>query len=216
MTPLFVTRPFRRKDWLLGAAVSVVCCLGFSATPLAQAVNDAPGRPRTRPECSRRPDCKLPDQGSWRRISPRLLYFHPSEAKDGSFTITARVDKHFLRARIALLAPAVKDGVASWNGPNGGTAPLVELGQAHSEGACWRVGNAAGKEDETRLCAWNSKLAVDEPTPKEPPPNSKDFVYYGMRAGMCNAIESRSGIDTDHARIVTKKSRDAAIILCRG
>jgi hypothetical protein len=31
---------------------------------------------------------------------------------------------------------------------------------------------------------------------------------------MYDAIESRSGIDTDHARIVTEKSSDAAIIVC--
>jgi hypothetical protein len=129
------------------------------------------------------------------------------------FTISETVHKRFLRARIILSAPASKEGVAYWNGPNGENT-LVELGPAHSEGACWRVGDAKGK-DETRLCAWNPKLVTDEPTPKEPPADTKDFVYYGMRSGTYDAISSRVGTDTDHALIVTKKSRDAAILVCR-
>ena len=125
--------------------------------------------------------------------------------------LVGHVRKHFLKAEVNLSAPTSKDAVASWNGPNG--ERLVELGPAHSEGACWRVGNAKGK-DETRLCAWSS-LAVFEPTPKEPPANTKEFVYYGMRVGMYDAIASTVGIDTDRARIVTKKIRDAAILACR-
>jgi len=209
-------RPIRRKDWLVATALAAVCSVGFSAALFAQAVDDefrAAREHGLNATGVRIANCLIKVRGV--EYLRGFCTFIPSKAKDGSFTITADVDKHFFQARVALLAPAGKDGIASWNGPNGGTAPLVELGQAHSEGACWRLGDAKGK-DETRLCAWNSKLAVDEPTPKEPPPDSKDFVYYGMRAGMYDAIEARSGIDTDHARIVTKKSRDAAIIFCRG
>jgi hypothetical protein len=137
--------------------------------------------------------------------------FIPSDKKDGSFVIAKHVNKRFLEAKIILSAPASKDAVAYWNGPNG--ERLVELGPAHSEGACWRVGEAKGK-DETRLCAWSS-LAVNRPTPKEPPADTKDFVYYGTRVGMYDAIDSKVGTDTDRARIVTKKSRDAAILVCR-
>ena len=78
--------------------------------------------------------------------------FIPSDKRDGSFVIARHVQKHFLEAQVVLSAPASKDAVAYWNGPNG--ERLVELGPAHSEGACWRVGSAKGK-DETRLCAWS-------------------------------------------------------------
>jgi hypothetical protein len=214
---IMTNRPIRRKHSLLAAALVVVCCVGFSATLFAQAVDDDELRAAREHGQSatgvRTANCLIKVRGV--EYLRGFCTFIPSEAKDGSFTIVGHVEKHSLQARVVLPANASKDGIASWNGSSGGTTRLVELGQAHSEGACWRVGDAKGN-DETRLCAWNSKLAIDEPTPKEPPPNSTDFVYYGMRAGMYDAIEARSGIDTDHARIVTKKSRDAAIILCRG
>jgi hypothetical protein len=205
----------RIRDWLLAATLAVNCCVAFPASLSAQDIGDDDELRATRvhgPYASglRTAKCLIKVQGI--EYLRGFCTFIPSDKKDGSFHIVTTVNKHFLKAEVVLSAPASKDAVAYWNGPNG-ERTLVELGPAHSEGACWRVGNAKGK-DETRLCAWNS-LAADQPTPKEPPQDTKDFVYYGMRIGMYDAIDSKVGIDTDRARIVTKKSRDAAIINCR-
>jgi hypothetical protein len=201
----------------LAAALAVIGCIASSATLSAQGV-DVDDELRAAREHGqnasgvRTANCLIKVRGV--EYLRGFCTFIPSDEKDGSFTIAGNVHERFLRARIILSAPASKDGVASWNGPNGEGTLLVELGLAHSEGACWRVGDVKGKA-ETRLCAWNSRLAVDEPTPKEPSEHTKDFVYYRMRLGMYDVIASRAGIDTDHARIATEKSRDAAIIVCR-
>jgi hypothetical protein len=208
--------PIGWKDLLFVIVLMAACCIAFSAKLSAQGI-DVDDELRAAREHGqnatgvRTANCLIQVRGV--EYLHGFCIFIPSDKKDGSFTLSEHVHKHFLRAKIVLSAPASKDGVASWSGPDGGRT-LVELGPAHSEGACWRVGDAKGK-DETRLCAWNSKLAVDEPTPKAPPADTKDFVYYGMRTGMYDAISSRAGIDTDRARIVTEKSRDAAIIVCR-
>jgi hypothetical protein len=206
--------PIAWRDWLLAATLAVICCIAFPATLSAQDIHDDDELRAAREHGQnatglRTANCLIKVQGI--EYVRGFCTFIPSDKKDGSFVIARHVNKRFLEAKVILSAPASKDAVAYWNGPNG--ERLVELGPAHSEGACWRVGNAKG-EDETRLCAWNS-LAVDQPTPNEPPQDTKDFVYYGMRVGMYDAIDSRIGIDTDRARIVTKKSRDAAILLCR-
>jgi hypothetical protein len=204
------------KDWLFLIVLTATCCIAFSATLSAQdtGADDELRAAREHGQNAtgvRTVNCLIQVRGV--EYLHGFCTFIPSDKKDGSFTLVEHVHNHFLRAEIVLSAPASKDGVAYWSGPDGGRT-LVELGPARSEGACWRVGDAKGK-DETRLCAWNAKLAVDEPTPKEPPAETKDFVYYGMRTGMYDAISSRDGIDTDHARIVTDKSRAAAIISCR-
>ena len=204
--------PITWRDWLLAATLVVICCI--PATLSAQDFHDGDELRAAREHGQnatglRTANCLIKIQGI--EYVRGFCTFIPSDKKDGSFVIAKRVDKRFLEAKVILSAPASKDAVAFWNGPNG--ERLVELGLAHSEGACWRVGDAKGK-DETRLCAWSS-LVVDQPTPKEPPADTKDFVYYGMRVGMYDAIDSRVGTDTDRARIVTKKSRDAAILVCR-
>jgi hypothetical protein len=209
-------RPGVGQGGILAAALAVVCCIVCSVTLSAQGV-DVDDELRAAREHGhatgvRTANCLIRIQGA--EYLHDFCTFIPSDAKDGSFTLAARVNKQFLSAKIILSAPASKEGVAYWNGPDGGRAPLLELGPAHSEGACWRVDDASAKGG-TRICAWNSKLAVEQPTPKEPAAGTTDFIYYGMRAGMYDAIVSRTGIDTDHARIVTAKSRDAAIIDCR-
>jgi hypothetical protein len=206
--------PIAWRDWLLAATLAVICCIAFPATLSAQDIHDDDEFRAAREHGQnatglRTANCLIKVQGI--EYVRGFCAFIPSDKKDGSFVIAGHVQKRFLEAKVILSAPASKDAVAYWSGPNG--ERLVELGLAHSEGACWRVGDAKGK-DETRLCAWNS-LAVDQPTPKEPPADTKDFVYYGMRVGMYDAIGSRVGVDTDRARIVTKKSRDAAILVCR-
>jgi hypothetical protein len=195
----------------LAATVAVICCVVFPATLSAQDDDELRAAREHGQNATgvRAANCLIKVQGM--EYVRGFCTFIPGDKKDGSFAIASRVNKRFLEAKVILSAPASKDAIAYWNGPNG--EKLVELGPAHSEGACWRVGDAKGK-DETRLCAWSS-LAVDQPTPKEPPADTKDFVYYGMRVGMYDAIDSKAGIDTDRARIVTKKNRDAAILVCR-
>ena len=200
------------REWLL--ATTLACWVGFPAAPSAQTIDHddrlREAREQGSPTGLRTANCLIKIQGI--EYLRDFCTFIPSDTKDGSFEIVTVINKRFIKAKVVVSAHARKDAIAYWNGPNA-ERQYVELGPAHAEGACWRVGNAKGK-DETRLCAWSS-LAVDQPTPKEPPENSKDFVSYGMRVGMYEAIDSRAGMDTDHARIVTRKSRDAAIINCR-
>jgi hypothetical protein len=211
---VFVTGHFQHFDWrgwLRVAAFAIIGCVSLAAKSSAQVVDDDELNDARQhgPSGLRTARCLIKVRG--------VVYLHdfctfiPGDKKDGSFSLAASVDKRFLDFKVILSAPDSKVGVAysklDWDG-------RVELGPAHSEGACWRVGDAKGKHKETRLCAWNS-LAVDQPTPEEPTLKRKDYVYYGERMGMYDGIASRAGMDTDHARIVTKKSRDAAIINCR-
>jgi hypothetical protein len=160
--------PIAWRDWLLAATLAVICCIAFPATLSAQDIHDDDEFRAAREHGQnatglRTANCLIKVQGI--EYVRGFCAFIPSDKKDGSFVIAGHVQKRFLEAKVILSAPASKDAVAYWSGPNG--ERLVELGLAHSEGACWRVGDAKGK-DETRLCAWNS-LAVDQPTPKEPP-----------------------------------------------
>lgn len=194
------------------AALAVICFTALSTNVSAQDIDDnydppAAGEPLTGPRTAK---CLIEVQGT--EYLRDFCSFLPSNQKDGSFTIAEYVINRSVEAKVILSSPGSKVGVAYWSGPSGGRTDH-ELGPAHSEGACWRVGDVRGKA-ETRLCAWSTP-AVDQPAPKAPPADTKDFVYYGMRVGMYDAIDSRDQIDTDFARIVTKKNRDAAILRCR-
>lgn len=196
---------FRGTSWKDGLLtfLTVVGCVGCSARLVAQDAERLAVRQRG-PAGVRTAKCLIKIHGV--EYLHDFCAFIPGSTQDGSFTIaTFRVE-----AKVVVSAPASKRGVAYWNGPSRKGAATTELGPVHSEGACW-TGDPKGAS-EIRLCAW-STLAADRPTPSEP---RTGIVYFGMRDGMYDAIVSSEGMDTDHARIITKKSHDAAIIFCRG
>jgi hypothetical protein len=127
--------------------------------------------------------------------------------KIGSFRITT--DKG-LSAQVRV--KAVQEGYASWSGPQGGDATAMPLGDVYSDNrGCWR--DLPDMTKETYVCAWGkSQRLYLGPTPVEP----HRLLAWGERGGMFARIISNSGLDTEHASITAEKSRDGAIILCRG
>ena len=124
--------------------------------------------------------------------------------KIGSFRIEAKG----LSAQVKV--SAASEGDASWSGPQGGAA-TIPLGDTYNDQrGCW---NNYDPAKETHLCAWNeSQRLYLGPTPAAP----RWSLAWGERAGMYAQIIERSGLDTEQASITAEKSRDGAIILCRG
>lgn len=129
--------------------------------------------------------------------------------KIGSFRITT--DKS-LSAQVTV--KAAHEGYASWSGPQGGDATAVPLGDAYSDmRGCWDADDPHDITKQTHVCAWDkSQRLYLGPTPDEP----RWRLAWGERAGMYARIISSSGLDTDNANVTAEKSRDGAIIWCRG
>ena len=129
--------------------------------------------------------------------------------KTGSFRIAT--DKG-LSAQATVRAE--HEGSASWSGPQGGDAMAMSLGDAYSDmRGCWDADDPQDITKQTHVCAWdkNQRLYLG-PTPEEP----RWTLAWGERAGMYARIISSSGLDTDNANVTAEKSRDGAIIWCRG
>jgi len=102
---------------------------------------------------------------------------------------------------------------ASWSGPQGGTAPTIDLGTLISdERGCW-IGEDGDPPWETHVCAWDKNLRLYlGPTMQEPEPH----LNWGERLGMYARITASSGLDTEHAIVTAEKDRDGAVTGCRG
>ena len=106
-----------------------------------------------------------------------------------------------------VMSTAKDEGSASWNGPIGGVSKGVDLGAVYHGRQCW-------EGDRLRICAW----ALDAPMSVErtpPEPKSNEVVYSGSRVGMYEDIVSQEGLNSAHAIIRTRPSRNGAITYCR-
>lgn len=124
--------------------------------------------------------------------------------KIGSF----RIEAEGLSAQVKV--SSASEGDASWSGPGGGAA-TIPLGDTYNDQrGCW---NNCDPPKETHVCAWNEgqRLYLG-PTPVAP----HGSLAWGERAGMYAQIIASSGLDTEQVSITAEKSRDGAIILCRG
>jgi hypothetical protein len=131
--------------------------------------------------------------------------------KIGSFRIVGNGLSKDLSAQVKVKAAPKGEGRASWSGPQGGDATALPLGDIYNDQrGCW---NSYDPPKETHVCAWDkSERLYLGPTPVEPGRR----LAYGERAGMYAQIIASSGLDTEQASVTAEKSREGAIISCRG
>ena len=133
--------------------------------------------------------------------------------QQGSFRIT---DVQDLKLTAQVNVSKKDQGYALWNGPSVSKESKTVLGDVYRSGGCWILSGApdSNRYNDALICAWdeNGKFYLGA-SPQEPPTHS--IVYYGSRIGMFYDVTSRHNLDSSDAIVITKPSKDGAVIFCR-